>query len=98
MVGGNVTHCSWDGELPIVEAEVHNRFRVPTHDTTASIRGEAVEYGGTKVLVFGQVAGVRESPQTRIAQTLFVYGGGLTFDAFRKQLEELLGILVFTGA
>jgi len=98
MVGSNVTHCSWDGKLPVVEAEVHDRFRIPTNDTTASIRGETVEYCRTYAYVFGRITGVRDSSQTPITRTLFVYGGSLTFDAFRKQLEELLRVLVFTRA
>jgi hypothetical protein len=96
--GGNVTHYSWDSELPVVEAEVHDRFRVPTHDTAASIRGETIEYGSANVLVSGRATGVRDGSEATITQTLFVNGSSFTFYAFRKQLEELLGVLVFTRA
>ena len=98
MTGGNVTHQSWDSKLPVVKAEEHDSFRVPTHDAAPSIRSETVKHGGTRVLASGRVGSLRDSSETPIAQTLLVNGGSLTSDAFRKQLEEFLGVLVFTRA
>lgn len=47
-------HCAWDSKLPIVKAEMHNRFGVPTHDTAASISGETVEHSRNYVPGSGQ--------------------------------------------
>ena len=97
-MGDDITHRSWDSKLPVIEAEVHDSFRVPTHDTAASISGETVEHGRTYIPVSGRAAGLRDSSEATITETLFVDGSGLAFDAFRKQLEELLGVLMFTRA
>lgn len=45
--------CTWNGELPIVEAKVHDRFRVSTNDTAPPIRGESVEHRRPHVFVSG---------------------------------------------
>lgn len=98
MAGDNTTHDPWNSKLPVVKAEVHDRFRVPTHDAAAPIRGETLEHGRTDVLVSGRGTGLRDSSETPITQTLFVDSSSLTFEAFRKQLEQFLGVLVFTRA
>ena len=83
----DVTHCSRDSELPVVKAEVHDRFRVSAYYTAASIRREPVEHRRTYVFVLGRTGGSRDSPETPITRILFVDGSSFTFDTFRKQLE-----------
>ena len=83
-MGGDVTHRTRDSKLPVIKAEVHDGFRVPTHDAAASVRGEAIEYRGTHVFVSRRAAGLRDASKTPITQTLPVNSSGLTFDAFRK--------------
>ena len=74
---------------------MHDGLRVATLDTTPSIRRQAIKDSLTEVptcpIVF-----LRQATQPTVAPDLPCYGSQFGLDAFGEELEQLLGVLVFS--
>jgi hypothetical protein len=93
------THDARDGKLPVIKRKVHDRLSVTALTATAAVGSEAVEHALGHVDV-GRSGGCgrkrRERAKAEVARAFTVYGGRLSLDAFRDELEELLRVLVLT--
>ena len=89
-------HETRNSKLPIVEGEVHDGLGVATFDTAASVRCQTVKHGLAEVSAC-PVIFLRQFAQTTVPPDLLCNSNRFALDALREKLEELLGVLVFSG-
>ena len=83
-------------KLPVVEREVHNGLGVATFDTAASVRCQTVKHGLAEVSACPVIL-LRQFAQATVPPDLLCNSNRFALDALREKLEELLGVLMFSG-
>ena len=90
------THGRWDRELPVIEPKVHDGLGVATFDTAASVRCQTVKHGLAEVSACPVIL-LRQFAQATVPPDLLCNSNRFALDALREKLEELLGVLMFSG-
>lgn len=72
---------------------MHDGFGVLACDTTSSVSRETIKDTFPNLFDYLEIS--REASQTSVSFGFLIDGSDLVLQAFRKQLEELLCILVF---